>query len=421
MTEEFLSWIWKHKYFNKSEIFTVDGEEITVLTAGMLNKNSGPDFHDSRIKIGNTLWAGNIEIHVKSSDWILHHHENDPMYKNVVLHVVYEHDKDLENNIPVLCIKDYIDPTLFSEYQNLINKKHPIACNGLIQNIESVHINTWLETLEIERLNEKSERIIYLLEHSKNDWAEVFYQLLMSNFGFKVNALPFEMLARSLPFKIILKHSDNLLILEALLFGQAGFLNEIDEKNEYQKSLKKEYDFYKHKYQLKGIDNYLWKFLRIRPNGFPTLRIAQIAKLFYTQKNIFSTILMLENLKNTQNIFSLCASEYWDEHFQLNDVPHQKKPKTLGKSSINNIILNTICTFLFVYGQKNDEEKYIDEAFRILENLPKEENNIIDIWEEIGVKVHNAFQSQALLQLKNQYCDKRKCLSCNIGNKILAL
>ena len=421
MNEDFIAWIWKHKNFDKIDLKTIDGEALSIIQPGIQNHDSGPDFSNARIKIGETLWAGNVEIHVKTSDWFLHQHEKDPMFKNVILHVVYEHDRALENNIPVFCIKDYFKVSLFKDYKNLISDHHPIACHNSIKDVEDIILNSWLERVEIERLNEKSIVIEKLLVENKNDWAETFYQILLSNFGFKVNALPFEMLSRSLPFKIILKYRHDLKLLEALFFGQAGFLNKIDEQDDYQVLLKKEFDFLKHKHQLQPIDNYLWKFLRIRPNGFPTIRLAQVAMLFYKEANLFSKAINTINIKTLQDLFKVETSNYWKEHYRFGDEKHVKKSKNLGKNSINLIILNTLVPIIFVYGKKNDEEKRIENAIDLLHNLPPEKNKIVTIWSDLNLKITSAFDSQAFLQLKRNYCDKRKCLECKIGNNLLNL
>jgi len=375
-----------------------------------------------------------VEIHICASDWNKHNHQNDGAYDNVILHVVHNADEDIirknGETIPTLQLKDRFDNHLLDNYENLQKSKRWIPCQHHITGIAKDHflLNNWLDRLLVERLERKSERIFNTLKLNNNDWEETFYQHLARNFGFKVNAMPFELLAKSLSVAHLAKHKDNLIQIEAMLFGQAGILFG-DFKDEYPNQLKKEYVFLKKKFNLKPIYSpsplgregeglHIWKFLRIRPSNFPTIRISQFASLFYKSSNLFSKILECRNLIQVMNLFDIAATEYWVTHY-LFDKTSTERDKKLGKGTRENIVINTIVPFLFVYGVRNKNEQYKDRALLFLEKLSGEKNSIIDKWDQLGLPVRSAYHTQALLELKNEYCTYKKCLSCSIGNRIL--
>lgn len=420
MSEEFIYYLWKHKLL-EPQLQITTGENCKVIDPGLHNTNSGPDFFNARIKIGNTLWAGNVEIHVHSSDWKLHKHQFDKAYDNVILHVVFVEDKKIsrENGeaIPTLEIADKFNSGLLSRYKKLMQSKNRIPCEFQIRDVDRFQQNNWLDRLLIERLEIKSQGIEDKLEFNNNDWAETFYQQLASNFGFKVNAVPFELLARSIPIIILAKHKNNNKQVEALLFGQAGMLGNNTDDSYYQE-LKKEYIFLAGKYKLVPIDAYLWRFMRLRPANFPTIRISQFADLIANSSHLFSKILEYESFEKLIKLFNVAASDYWNTHFTFGKES-EKKAKKLGKTGIHLILINTIAPFLFVYGRKKNEQAYIDKAIKLLDQIPGERNAITRLWADLELNTNTAFNTQALLHLKNKYCDKKQCLSCGIGHAIL--
>ena len=421
MNEEFLKYLWKYKLLTH-DIYTESGEKLEIISSGMNNTNAGPDFFNAKLKIGETLWAGNVEIHVKSSDWDIHNHTNDQSYDSIILHVVFKNDKDISrsNNeiIPVLVVDGKYDEDLYNRYLNFLENRNWIPCEKLITDVDKFILNSWLERLSVERLERKTSEIDEIFNTTNMNWAETFYRVIAKNFGFKLNALPFELLAKSLPLSYLAKHKNSIFQLEAMLFGQAGMLNS-DFKDEYPLSLKKEYEFLKKKYNLKPIEGSLWKFLRLRPANFPTIRISQFAHFIYQSSSIFSKILATEDITEISKLFDVTASEYFDDHYIFDENSLNGKAKIIGLNASNLLILNTIIPLLFLYGIKNDSPKYKLRAIKFLELLKPENNSIIKKWSSINVKSKNASDSQALLELKHSYCDNKKCLDCRIGNYLL--
>ncbi|POY36037.1 DUF2851 domain-containing protein [Solitalea longa] len=422
MKEELLHFIWKYKLFDVLHLQTTDGDPIEIIHTGVHNKNAGPDFFNARLKIGKTIWAGNVEIHQQASDWNKHHHTNDKLYDNVILHVVYKNDCQVKNTagylIPTLDISQYIQPQLLNRYQLLSENDHYFACDALIGSIDSFTFDNWLDRLIVERLEEKAVIIETELDLTIQNWEETFYRLMARSFGFHVNAETFLLLARSISSIIYAKHKTNLLQLEALLFGQGGFLS--DHFNDpYFLSLKKEYAFLQKKYSLSPIDNYLWKFLRLRPSNFPTIRISQFAALIYKSSHLFSRIIESNSLKELEELFAVEANDYWNAHYLFGKTTLSSQRKTLGKKSIFIILINVVIPFMFVYGKKMGDETLATKALNLLQTIKSEQNLIVKQFAEVGIKSKNAADSQALLHLKTRYCDKKKCLTCAIGVKLL--
>ncbi len=421
MKEDFLHYLWRMRKFDQSELKTTDGEPLTILKTGEHNKDAGPDFSNGRIRIGNILWAGNIEIHLKSSDWYLHKHQNDYAYNSVILHVVLDEDEPVfrknGERIPCLEIKKHIPPKISKIYQRLKQNEHWIPCEHQFNHVPEITKNLWLDRLLVERLEHKIIDISRSLEMNKHNWEETFYQFLARGFGVKVNVEPFGQLAQSLPLKILTKHKTSLFQLEALLFGQAGMLSK-EFEHEYPKRLKKEYSFLKKKYQLIPIQVESWKFMRMRPANFPTVRIAQFATLIYQSTYLFSKVLVAKNVKEVENMFEVKISNYWQAHY-IFDKKSINRNKSLGKSSIHLLIINTMIPFLFLYGKLNSKEVLKSKALDLLEELPAEKNTIITQWKKLGAMPGSAYQTQALLQLKKHYCDKKNCLNCSIGYALL--
>lgn len=421
VSEEFLHYIWEYKLFTATELKTTKGANLEIIQTGKRNTDSGPDFFNARVKIEDTIWVGNIEIHKKASDWLNHNHQNDKAYDNVILHVVEIDDQSIvrtnDEEIPVLILKypEYLQ----TNYQNLLESKTWIACENDFHKIDPIVLQLGFNRLMIERLENKTEEILVRLEQNNNNWNETFYQMLARMFGFKVNALPFEMLAKSLSLQVLAKHKNNLFQLEALFFGNSGLLNEQLIGDDYFVKLRDEYSFLYKKYQLKGIETHLWKFMRLRPVNFPTLRISQMAALVYHSHGLFSKIMEIEKLDSLQNIFRVKASEYWNNHYRFNKISKQNIEKEFGENSANTLIINVVIPFLFVYGEKQNKPILKNRALEFLEHLPPEKNSKITKWENLGIKSRSAFETQSLLQLKNNYCDRKKCLNCQIGVKLV--
>lgn len=419
MKEEFLQFIWLHRLFEDSILKTTDNQDIEIINVGFKNNNAGPDFYDAKIKIGEQLWAGTVELHINSSDWQRHKHTADKAYNNVILHVVYKDDHVIYNSaglkIPTLELK--FSEKLYNNYVELIMNKGPIPCSDFISSDDDFFIKNWQNRLLIQRLERKSKEVFKLNNFYKESWEETFYHFLAKNIGFKVNDLPFEMLAKSLPYKYISKQKDNLLQIEALLFGQAGFLTD-DIDDEYFHLLKREYNYLLKKYFLKPIDKHLWKFLRLRPVNFPTIRIAQFAQILHRNINMFSKVIETKEVKNLKEFFKVSVSDYWNTHY-IFGKESRRAEKKLGDSSINGILINSVSLFLFSYGLKNNLDEYKERALELLENIPAEKNNIITKWKTINLKLNNSFETQAMTELYNEYCTKGKCLDCNIGGRII--
>ena len=423
VTEEFLQYIWENRLFINENLKTQNGESLEIVNVGKRNTDSGPDFFNAKIKIGDTIWVGNIEIHKNSSDWTKHNHQTDKAYNNVILHVVENSDQPIMRNnaeeIPTLLFK--YPEHLKINYQNLLDAKTWIACQNQFHKIDPIILQLGFNRLMIERLEDKTEEILIRLLQNNNDWNTTFYQVLARMFGFKVNAMPFEMLAKSLPLEIIAKHKTSLFQLEALLFGNSGLLNDQLLGDDYYLNLRNEYSFLYKKYHLKGIESHLWKFMRLRPGNFPTVRISQFAALINRSHGLFSKIIEIESLNELQQLFKVKASEYWNSHYSFNKPSTRNSIKELGESSVNMLIINVVIPFLFVYGEKQNKDYLKNRALEFLEILPSEENSIIEKWEKMGVNSRSAFESQALLQLKNKYCERKKCLNCQIGVKLVRI
>ncbi|MEL6864611.1 MAG: DUF2851 family protein [Bacteroidota bacterium] len=421
MKEDFLHYVWRSRSFNWHQLKTTDGQIVQIRQFGEWNKNAGPDFLHARIQIGAELWVGNVEIHLRSSDWWKHQHQNDKAYDNVILHVVYEDDKRITKqngqSIPCLELKHRIPKGLIGNYQVLLGNSHWIPCQAHIAKVEGISRELWLDRLMVERLEKRTQTFLATLEYHRNNWEEVFYQHIARSLGLYVNTTPFEQLARSLPLAILQKHKHHLLQIEALLFGQAGLLlGEFEE--DYPNQLKKEYTFLQHKYQLKALLPESWKFSRLRPANFPTIRIAQLAALIFQSEHLFHKILAIRNAKEIEAIFDLRLSPYWNHHYQF-DQPSVKRKKSLGKHTIRLLVINTIAPLLFMYGHLRSEERYKELALHLLESLPPEDNHIIRKWNSLGLKAINAQQSQALLQLKQHYCEQKACMQCAIGHQLM--
>lgn len=413
-----MQFIWAHGYFNQQELLTVQGEEVKIIFSGEWNSNQGPDFTNARLVIGKTSWAGQVELHIKSSDWRLHNHDGDPNYRNVILHVVWEHDDYYVENIPVLELQGRVPGLLISRYQSWMNNLGHIACEREWINHPFLRNEEWFRQLIRERLNRKSKLFFELLANCGGSWSEVFWRMLARNFGYKINADAFEAVAASLPLKILSRHKHQIHQLESLLLGQAGLLH-AKATDAYSRLLQKEYHFLKTKYKLKPISIPV-QFLRMRPQNFPTVRLAQLAQLIKESVHLFSIIKEERELGALKSKLKVTANDYWHEHYRLG-VTSAFKEKILGVPMIENILINTIVPALYAYGAYHKDDLISGKSLRWLSELGPESNSIIAVYDRLGFSPSSAADTQALHELKKSYCDCKGCLNCDIGNSFLKI
>jgi len=421
MTEDLLHFIWKFRLLKPVSLCTTANLPLEIIRTGEHNTHAGPDFSNGRIRIGSTEWAGNIEVHWRSSEWNLHNHQVDKVYDNVILHVVHEHDKEVFNSkgqpIPCLELRHYMEPGVLEKYEKLYRNKREIPCGGLFSQCPDVTREPWLERMLIERLAEKTSFLKEVHAFTKGNWDETFYLLLCKNFGFKVNAEPFLQLGKLIPLNLLVKHADNPIQVEALLFGGAGLL-EGEFTDDYPQRLKKEFVFLAHKYALPSPLQSHWKFMRMRPANFPTIRIAQMAAFVQAYQGTFSRILEAKNPQEVKELFRLSASPWWQNHYTFK-ASSIKKEKELGNTSIENILINTVCPLLFFYGKEREEEDLCQKALDWYSRLKTESNQVTKLYEALSFEPRHAGHSQALLQLHANYCKTKKCLRCAIGTYLL--
>jgi len=426
MKEEFLHYLWKYKLYDTDKLFDNEGNKVVVLNPGEYNRDSGPDFFNTRLRIAGIEWAGNVEIHVKASDFDNHKHNTDPAYDNVILHVVTENDRTVFNSkgeeLPAAEL--VYETEVYERYVRLVNNPYIIACQSDINELDKLYIRHWLGSLVIERIQEKSEQILKSLDTTGNDWEETFYRLLSRYFGFRVNTEPFEMLAAALPFRIIRKHSDDLFRIEALLFGTAGMLDEglfrEAVNDNYYLALIREYKILSAKYSLRPLHGWIWKFARLRPANFPTLRISQLASMLTVTGGLFSKTLEARDINTLRSIFEVTASEYWNDHFIFGKKSRGFQ-KSTGSQATDILLINAVIPVIFVFGKTRDANEICERAISFLEDIAPEENSITSEWETAGIKADSAYISQALIQLRNSYCRTRRCLDCRIGAKLISM
>lgn len=420
MKEEFLHYVWQYQIWQSATLHTTTGELVQIQHPGSVNTDAGPDFFNGQLKIDDQRWAGNVEIHIRSSDWYAHKHHKDKRYNPVILHVVWEHDVEVfredETVIPVLEIKDYVSKDLLGAYTKLQNKPIVwIACQEQLAGVPKFITDSWLERIYLERLERKATELLHDAEQNKYHWEALLFSKLAKNFGLKVNGETFYQMAISIPFHAVRKCQNNLMQLEALFMGQAGLLEEVKDDVYYQQ-LKQEYTFLKTKFSLQPIETPP-KFFRLRPYNFPTIRLSQLARLYHTNTALFSNWMKIKKIDSFYTTYRVRASNYWDSHYNFG-VPSRKRAKRLSKNFINLLLINTLVPLRFVYSKYLGEDT-AEEIIQLIEQLPAENNSIITNYKEYGLKAENALQSQALLQLYNNYCTPKRCLSCAIGNAIL--
>ncbi len=421
MQEDFLHHIWKFKKFKTSGLETTNEEIIEIVSIGQHNLNSGPDFFNAQIKIDNQLWAGNVEIHVKSSDWFVHNHEKDKAYDNVILHVVWEHDSDIfrkdQTKIPALELKSLVSQNALNNYNKLFSRTQKwINCENEFNSVDDFTISKWLERVYFERLERKSQNLELLLKSSANDWEAVLFKMLAKNFGLKVNGEAFLSLANSIDYNIIRKLQPNLTSLEALFYGQSGLLIE-DIQDPYFNKLASEYKFLKQKFSLSNDNVTPLQFFRLRPPNFPTIRISQLANLLHQHQNLFSKVIEIDSMKAFYDLFKINTSEFWETHYTFGKQSKSSK-KILSRSFIDLLLINTLIPIKFSHAHFLGKDVE-DSILNLIYEIPSEKNRVIEKFNELKSVSKNALQSQALIQLKNEYCDKNKCLQCAIGSSIL--
>ena len=421
MKEDFLAYVWKFQKFKRGEFITTCGLPLKIFSPGQQNFNSGPDFFNAKLTIDDQLWAGNVEIHVKSSQWYQHSHQNDSNYDTVVLHVVWEHDTDVyridNTTIPTLEIKNIVHQESLVRYRNLFSNKHDwIQCERVFSDVPSIVITNWFERLYIERLQQQTIFIKQEFLEVNKHWEALLFRLLCKNFGMKVNSDSFLSISRSVDFSVIKKCCSEKRTLEALLLGQAGLLKGEKDSN-YFVELQKEYFFIRHKFNLINDGVICPKFFRLRPSNFPTIRLSQLAELYRLKGNIFSEVIMAKTKQDIYKIFDVRASEYWDMHYNFgnSNIKHTKK---LTKNFMDLIIINTIVPLQFYYRQYYQIEG-VESCLQLMASVQKEENSIVRKFNKLGLNISSALESQALIHLKSNYCSLSRCLDCSIGNSII--
>lgn len=427
--EGLLHYVWKHKLFPLAPLLTTDGEPVEVLDPGLHNRNAGPDFFNAKVKIGGMLWVGNVEIHDKASDWFAHGHERDPKYENVVLHVVGQSDTTVRTNrgdTPPQMVLDV--PDLVREhYQELMATEEYPPCYRIIPSLSSLSVHSWLSALETERLEQKTEAIAQRVETCGGSWEAAFFVTLARNYGFGVNGDVFELWARSLPLHDVGHHRDDLFQVEAFFLGQAGLLDlsTVPERHRaaaeldvYFQRLRSEYQYLAHKFSLQPIDGHQWRFLRLRPQNFPTIRIVQLARLYHECRAGLSRLTECKTVQQAEELLESQVTPYWETHYVFGSES-KRSEKRLSRSSLTLLVINTVVPMLFAYGRHKGDERLCDRAFSFLEELRVEQNHIVRMWQEVGLNVRSAADSQALIQLKRAYCDCKNCLRCRFGYEYL--
>ncbi|MBO0951639.1 DUF2851 family protein [Fibrella sp. HMF5405] len=421
MDEEFLYFIWQFQYVTTGTLTTTDGEAVEVLHPGFRNHNAGPDFLNARLRIAGVEWVGTVEAHVKTSDWLIHRHQGDHAYDNVILHIVWQHDRPVPRpdgtNLPTLELAPLTSGTLLTKYQALTAGTDAIPCAGQFRMVKPLRQTAMLDTALMQRLERKADVVMAIYEASGQDWEETAYRLMATYLGSKVNAQLMEQLARTVPLKTLQKHRNSLLQLEALLLGTAGLIpDEADHNDDYTVVLRRESHFLATKYGLadKQLSAHLWKWGKLRPAGFPTMRLAQLARLIQEHGSLFSMFIGTNEAAALLNALQLMPSAYWQTHYRF-DKAASKVSASLGGTTAEGLVVNTAAPLLAAYARHKDVPDLLDRAVSLLEQLPAEDNRITRIWDDLGLNVRNAFDSQASIELYNEFCTPKRCLNCQIG------
>lgn len=419
MNEDLLQYIWKTQSFDHQNLCTTDGVYTHIFDAGIHNHDSGPDFAESRIKIGEYTWVGHVEIHYKSSEWYAHRHHTDRKYDNVILHVVWIDDKSVHletgEKIPTLELKNRVDPNLLVKSKKLLNSQTDIRCSKSINEVNTFKKLAFQSKLVIERLESKSEKTLRTFRLLDKNWENTSYQLLAEAFGLKVNRESFGLLANNTPLNYI-KRMSNLHQVLALLFGQSGL---IITEDKYGKNLESEYRYLKHKFQLSSSqERFHWKFSRLRPNSFPTVRIARLGAFLHNEPNLFDSLIHLKTGKELLIKLNTKTDPYWSNHYDFGKKSTRDHTQ-IGRGFLTTILLNVCIPLLAAYSREVDDQVYMDQAISLLESLPFENNKVTRKYDLLGFPKESASDSQAQIQLYHEYCLKKKCLSCNIGTELI--
>ena len=417
--EQLLHYVWKHKIFPLKELKTTTGQQVEVIDTGLANTDAGPGFFNAKLKLDGVLWIGNIEIHERSSDWFKHGHHADAGYNSVILHIASEIDMEISrsNGERIPQIQLICPEAVRTNYKELLETDSYPPCYRIIPSLPPFTAHSWMTALQMERFEQKATLLNERLKRCQGNWEDAFFITLARNFGFGLNGDAFETWAHQLPFRAVDKHRNDLFQIEAIFFGQAGILEDSDGDGYYLR-LKKEYTYLQHKFGLIPMDASLWRFLRLRPANFPHIRIAQLACLYHRAYGLLSRIMETETLQGVRDILKGGTSEYWLTHYTFGGSS-PSRPKTLSNTSLDLLIINTVVTFLYAYGLHKGNRVLCARAGSFLEELKAENNYITRMWEQYGMKASNAADSQALIQLKKEYCDKKKCLYCRIGYEYL--
>ena len=417
--EQLLHYVWKHKIFPLKELKTTTGQQVEVIDTGLANTDAGPDFFNAKLKLDGVLWIGNIEIHERSSDWFKHGHHADAGYNSVILHIASEIDTEISrsNGERIPQIQLICPEAVRTNYKELLETDSYPPCYRIIPSLPPFTAHSWMTALQMERFEQKATLLNERLKRCQGNWEDAFFITLARNFGFGLNGDAFETWAHRIPFRAVDKHRNDLFQIEAIFFGQAGILEDSDGDGYYLR-LKKEYTYLQHKFGLIPMDASLWRFLRLRPANFPHIRIAQLACLYHRAYGLLSRIMETETLQGVRDILKGGTSEYWLTHYTFGGSS-PSRPKTLSNTSLDLLIINTVVTFLYAYGLHKGNRVLCARAGSFLEELKAENNYITRMWEQCGMKASNAADSQALIQLKKEYCDKKKCLYCRIGYEYL--
>ena len=417
-----MQYVWKHRLWRSEDMVTITGKKVRVVDPGLLNTDAGPDFFNAKIEIDGHMWVGNVEMHYRATDWKRHHHDSDKAYDSVILHVVAKDDAPVRRTngelIPQLVLE--VSPQFNADYASLVGATIEVPCATKIKQVPHLTIVEWVEGLAFERLHGKVERIHQLLDSFNGSWEDVCYVTLARNFGFGINNDAFERLARRTPLRLLGKHSDSVLQIEALLFGQAGMLDaQKPGMDSYYNQLCTEYAFLSNKFQLTPMEKESWKLFRIRPQNFPYRRIAMLAQFIEGGFRMMNRILEAEGEKEMRALFEVELSGYWTKHYTFGK-PNERATATLSRSSIDIILINTVAPLLYAYGELTGNYEMTDKAIKLLEDLRAESNSIVSHFVAYGIDCPDALTSQALVQLKREYCDARKCIYCKIGHHLLS-
>jgi predicted nucleic acid-binding protein len=428
--EQLLQYVWKHRLLPLGQLLTTDGRVVEVIDPGLHNRsNQGPDFFNSKVRIGGTLWVGNVEVHLRSADWYAHHHDRDAAYNNVVLHVVEEADADVLTEdghyLPQLVLR--VPAEVSDNYQALLSTDHYPPCYQIIPSLSPLMVHAWMAALQTERLEQKTEAIAERARRLDGSWEDAYFVTLARNYGFGINGDAFEQWALNVPLHAVGKHRDDLFQVEAIFMGQAGLLQpeavprrhrEAALSEGYFARLRSEYEYLAHKFSLQPMDHSLWRFLRLRPQNFPHIRISQLAQLYYERKAGLSVLLECETLDQLRSLLQTHVTPYWQTHYAFG-AESARSPKRISDASTDLLIINTAVPMLFAVGRHRQKEAWCDRAFDLLEQLRAERNHIVSMWAQCGLQARSAGDSQALIQLKKEYCDRKDCLRCRFGFEYL--